>query len=70
MITRIDYNWRPVSDGETIGDDYESYQIGVKEVIEIEEHRAAGEGDKWYYDITFKNGRIERIFNPNKVYME
>lgn len=68
MITRIDYNWRPVSDGEISGDDFELFQVGVNDVSEIEEHRAAGEGDKWFYDINFTDGRTERIFNPNKIY--
>jgi hypothetical protein len=35
----------------------------VNEVISIEEHAARGEGDKWYYDITFKNGDVRIIFN-------
>lgn len=34
----------------------------------VEEHRAAGEGDKWYYDI-YRDGEITRIFDPLEVVM-
>ena len=33
----------------------------------IEEHRAAGEGDKWYYDVHLGNGVILRVFDPLEV---
>lgn len=33
----------------------------------IEEHRAAGEGDRWYYDIHLSDGEIIRIFDPLEV---
>ena len=36
-------------------------------VIKIKEHRAEGEGDKWYYDVFLSDGTMERIFNPNVV---
>ena len=39
----------------------------MKEIIE---HRAAGEGDKWYYDIIYTNETEMRIFNPNTVLRE
>ena len=34
----------------------------------IEEHRAAGEGDKWYYDI-YKDGEVTRVFDPLEAVM-
>ena len=34
---------------------------------EINEHKAQGEGDKWFYDIHFSDGEIVRIFNPTEV---
>lgn len=68
MITRIDYNWCETFDSEMGGEDYYKHQVGEKDVVEITEHRPDGEGDKWFYDVKFSDGKIERIFNPNKVY--
>lgn len=43
--------------------------VGVDDVVEISEHRAAGEGDKWYYDIVYeKDGAILRTFNVTRSY--
>jgi hypothetical protein len=42
----------------------------VNEVVNIEEHAARGEGDKWYYDITFKNGDVRRLFNVETILFE
>ena len=39
-------------------------------VIGIIEHRAGGEGDKWFYDITYDDGRVVRVFNPIEVGLE
>jgi len=33
----------------------------------IEEHHAAGEGDKWYYDVHLGNDEILRIFDPLEI---
>ncbi len=38
--------------------------INEKVVKEIIEHPAAGEGDKWFYDIFYFDGTIKRVFNP------
>lgn len=62
-ITAIYYNWYF---GE-YGEKYESRKVGEDGVIKIEEHKAQGEGDRWYYDISFNDGRTERVFNPNRV---
>ena len=32
-----------------------------------EEHASQREGDKFFYDIYYKNGEIMRIFNPIRV---
>ena len=42
------------------------YEVGKHEVIGITEHRAQGEGDKWYYDVDSEIDLI-RIFNPLRV---
>lgn len=33
-------------------------------VEKITEHPAGGEGDKWFYDISYLDGGVRRIFNP------
>ena len=72
MITEITFNWHYTTDiGESftrriVGKEYGN--LGVCE--SIEEHRAQEEGDKWYYDIVFRSGQTERIFNPNTVKRE
>ena len=75
MITKLTYNWHQTgnaSDG--IGDDYCLVEVGKEcyvnklEVKEITEHRAAVEGDKWYYDVIYTNGTEMRVFNPNTVF--
>jgi hypothetical protein len=66
MITQIDYNWYAVNPG--VGEEYCSYIVGRAGVIKIEEHGAAGDGDRWFYRVYFDNGNEIMIFNPNKVY--
>jgi hypothetical protein len=72
MITKLIYNWYLTGDTQTgMGEDYDVAEVGKKdtkegkEVEKIEEHRAAGEGDKWYYDVSFIDGTEMRVFNPN-----
>lgn len=62
-IVSIEYNF-----GYTQESSYaESFTVGHKEVVSIEEHPARGDGDRWYYDVHFENGSVKRIFNPNIV---
>ena len=77
-IKRIEYNWSPggVSAREEFSDYAYNFEVGIiprnynKKVTSIEEHKAAGECDKWFYDVVFDDGSYERIFNPNKVYFD
>ena len=62
-IAKLTANWY----GHSEGDDYDEYEVGKKDVIEITEHKARGDGDKWFYDIVYANGIMRRIFNPDKV---
>ena len=41
--------------------------VGKNGVTEIEEHPAAGEGDKWFYDIHFDSGEILRTFKVEQA---
>ena len=63
-ITQLIANWYPTPES---GDYYDSYEVGKKGVIRITEHRPAGEGDKWFYDVDFEGQSTKRIFNPNSV---
>ena len=74
IITKLSYNWFPCGDIESgMGEDMDVAEVGKidhinkLEVKEIKEHPAAGEGDKWYYDIVYINGAEMRVFNPNTV---
>lgn len=64
VVTQIYYNWYADDRGPL----YSSYEVGEEDVIEIVEHPAIGEGDRWFYDVKFEDGSMERIFNPNKVF--
>ncbi len=36
-------------------------------ISEIQEHKPAGEGDKWHYDIIVNKMLVVRVFNPDVV---
>lgn len=40
------------------------FAVGSDTVIEIREHHAQGEGDRWFYDVHYQSGRVRRIFAP------
>ena len=69
-ITGLNFNWYTTPEN---GEEFTSvtvgnvYQNGVA-VTEIIEHNAAGEGDKWFYDINYSDGTTTRVFNPNAVF--
>lgn len=69
IIQLLRFNWMPaLSDGKDIySEQYEERSIGVAGVVKIEEYKPKGEGDKWHYDVTYADGSIERVFNPNYV---
>lgn len=66
-ISQIRFNWHQVNWDGSAGEDYQMYVVGQKSVTEIIEHPAMGHGDKWFYDVYFEDGHMERIFNPNLV---
>lgn len=68
-IREIRFNWYVGADGKQ---HYSTREVGLSgenhgEVLEIKEHEAEGEGDKWYYDVKYADEIYERIFNPNFV---
>jgi len=47
------------------------FEVGSSGVIEIIQHKAQGEGDKWYYDIIHDNGQTNvRLFDFYSVGFE
>jgi hypothetical protein len=74
-IKTIWFNWfAPNTYG---GEEYSTYTVGEKRpgapdrtVTAILEHWPMGEGDRWYYDVEFDNGDMERIFHPHQVKFE
>ena len=73
-IYRIDFNFQFGQESygcetHVVGEERWSEGHGCRmKVISIEEHRPQGEGERWFHDVKFEDGRMERIFNPNKVY--
>lgn len=56
----------------TIRDDHGQdnyYTVGKYGVLEIIEHKAQGEGDKWYYDVVFEDSTV-RLFKFESVKFE
>lgn len=69
IIQSIVYDYIPAmcTQHESFPEIYREHNVGVRGCVEIEEHPARGEGDKWYYDIFFEDGTVIRTFNPNQV---
>jgi len=65
MITGINYNWYHTNEH---GEEFDYANIGEHGVNFIKEHIPKGEGDKWFYNVFYDDGHIERVFNINKVF--
>lgn len=66
----VRFNYYP---GSIVGEYPERYEeriLGIGGVIEIREHPAGGDGDRWFYDVVYENGSMERIFNPHQVFYQ
>lgn len=68
QIEKIHYNWHQSADCDSATEDFYSYTVGEESVTKITEHKAIGEGDRWFYDVHFESGAMERIFNPNQIF--
>jgi hypothetical protein len=75
-ITKLYFDCHPYMENGTVGQWHTVAEVGhhldgeskSPKVISIEEHRSAGEGDKWYYDIFLEDGSMQRTFNPNRAF--
>jgi hypothetical protein len=68
QITELTYNWFSTTDREyfdriIVGKKMDSGIVCTK----IEEHRAAGEGDRCWFDAHYNDESTLRIYNPNTV---
>lgn len=66
----IRWNYYPGSSDGQYPERYEERCVGYGGVVSIHEHAAGGEGDKWFYDIVYEHGRVERIFNPHQIFFD
>lgn len=67
-VTSIRFNYYPGSLDGQFPENFQERIAGQNEIKEILEHAACGEGDKWFYDIVYNDGSIERIFNPHQAF--
>lgn len=51
-----------------VTDSDSTFFVGSEGVVEIKEHSAQGEGDRWFYDVHFQAGQVRRLFEPKQVY--
>jgi len=69
-VRLILFNWKQVGsvqDRDGAREDYDRYEVGVRDVIEIEEFLAPKYGNLTSYAVHFGGGKSVRIFNPNYV---
>lgn len=66
----VRFEYQPsMSDGKEIfGEEWKSFDVGKKGVVSIHEHHAAGDGDKWFFDVVFEDKTMIRIFHPHAAY--
>ena len=70
QIIQLTANWFAWNDGHESGEEYTEHTVGKKSVTGIVEHHPTEPNDKWYYDVSFEDGAVIRVFNPNSVRME
>ena len=58
------FNWHTDFEGN---ENFHRWETGEDGVAKIEENECHVEGDKHWFDVFFKDGRKNRIFNPNEV---
>lgn len=69
-VKSVVFNWRQVGsvqDRNGAGEDYDKVEIGVKDVVFIEEFLAPEWGNLTSYKVHLKDKSSFRVFNPNLV---
>lgn len=69
-VKEVIYNWfqcGSVQDRDGAGENWSRVTVGVNGVVDIVEYLPQGEGDRISYIVTYNDGRVIRLFNPNTV---
>lgn len=69
-VKEVIYNWfqcGSVQDRDGAGENWSRVTVGVNGVVDIVEYLPQGEGDRISYVVTYNDGRVIRLFNPNTV---
>lgn len=61
-----DYTWSQVDGSEN----WRHAKVGENGVIDIVEHEPAAPLERHYFEIFFEGGKMERIFNPSRVFYD
>lgn len=71
-ISELIYDYTPpmCTSKEEFAEEFKLAQVGINGVEDIQEHAAAGEGDRWFYDVYYDDGSVLRTFNPYSVVYE
>jgi hypothetical protein len=73
-VVKLIFDWFYVSSGDEVGEESKVVKLNEKFngklVTRIDMYSAAGEGDKWYFDILFEDNTMMRTFNPNQAFFE
>lgn len=62
-IIKIYYNWYATNEQAY----YDVAEVGLNGVAKIIRHPPQGLGDKLYYIISYDDGTLIEVFNPNRV---
>lgn len=69
-VKEVIYNWfqcGSVQDRDGAGENWSRVTVGDNGVVDIVEYLPQGEGDRISYVVTYNDGRVIRLFNPNIV---
>ena len=65
-VKSVVFNWKPIKD-TVYAKDYDKAEVGVKDVVFIEEFLAPEWGNLTSYKVHLKDKSSSRIFSPNLV---
>ncbi len=69
-VKKLKYNWRQVGstiDRDGAGEDYDWFEVGQNDVVDIVENKPDYQNPVWNYIIYFKDWSQIRVFNVNYV---
>ena len=66
-IVSCSYNFAPIIDPQLCSSECNTIELHKDDVEHINYNQPRGEGDQHYCEVLYGDGRVERIFNLNKV---